>query len=69
MTRFGRHCRGTNFLPGPNLQAPACLLTPGGLQPLLFDTVPDLGFWVALGKVAGDDRCVPLIDFNHMLHI
>lgn len=44
-------------------------LTSRGLQPLLFDAVPDLGFWVALGEVAGDDGCVPLIYFNHMLHI
>lgn len=47
----------------------SCLLTSGCLQPLLFDTVSDLGFWVALRKVAGNDRRVPLIYFNHMLHV
>lgn len=44
-------------------------LTSRGLQPLLFDAVPDLGFWVALWQVAGNDSCVPLVHFNHMLHI
>lgn len=44
-------------------------LTSRGLQPLLFDAIPDLGFRVALGKVAGDDSRVALIHFDHVLHI
>lgn len=44
-------------------------LTSGRLQPLLLYTVSDLGFWVALRKVAGNDRRVPLIYFNHVLHV
>ena len=58
-----------SFPPGLGLWAPACSLTPRCLQPLLLDTVSDLSFRVALRKVAGNDCCVPLIYFNHMLHI
>lgn len=52
-----------------SLLAPAAGLTSGGLQPLVFDAVSDLGFGVALRKVTGDDRRVPLIHFNHVLHV
>lgn len=57
------------FPRGLGLWAPACSLTSRCLQPLLIDTVSDLGFWVALRKVAGNDCCVPLIYFDHVLHV
>ena len=47
----------------------SCSLTSGCLQPLLFDTVSDLGFWVALRKVASNDGRVPLVHFNLVLHV
>lgn len=80
LTSMGRGCRRgegglgsaaetATFPPGPGRWAPTCSLTSGGLQPLVFDAVSDLGFWVALRKVTGDDRRVPLIHFNHVLHV
>lgn len=61
--------RAASFPAGLGLRAPTCSLTSGRLQPLLFDAVSDLGFGVALRKVAGDDCRVPLIYFNHVLHV
>lgn len=58
-----------SFPSSLGLWDPACSLTSGGLQPLLFDTVSDLGLWVALRKVAGNDCSVPFIDFDHVLHV